>query len=180
MQQVAPEPPVRLRAGAGVRGKRRVGLVVAGQQRKRRPRARAGLDDLLDPVGPVGLSAEQTHDDEPGTGDDRLAVEIDRCVVRKLHEVGEPHGGKRLAEGRARRRERGKLGVGGRKDDNLGGGLTEVDGLAAVGDDARLSLEQVHGTVEREVAMPNDGLSVRSRIPAAVRESRFKHWRSSL
>ena len=74
----------------------------------------------------------------------RLAVEIDRRVVRELHEVGETHGGKRFAEGVARRRQRGELGVGGRQDDDVARGLSEVDRCAAVGDDARLGLEKMH------------------------------------
>ena len=55
------------------------------------------------------------------------------------------------------------------------GGLTEVDGLASVGDDARLGLEKVHWSVEREVAMRNDGLSVTSRIVVSAPDSRFEN-----
>ena len=148
VQQEAPEPPVRLGVDRGMRGELRVGLIVARQQREGRTGARAGLDDLLDPVGPVGLPAEQTHDDEPRLDDDLLAVEIDRRVVGELHEVGETHGGKRLAECRARGRQRGELGVGGREHDDVAGGLTEVDGFAAVGDDTGLGPEKMHRSVE--------------------------------
>ena len=175
MQQEIPEPPVRLGVDGGVRGQLRVGLIVAGQQRERRAGARAGLDDLLDSIGPVGLPAEQAHDDEPGLRDDLLAIEIDRGVVRELHEVGETHGGKRLAERPARRRQRGELGVGGRQDDDVTRGLTEVDGLGAVGDDTRLGLEKVHWSVEREVAMRNDALSVTSRIVVSAPNSRLEN-----
>ena len=175
MQQKTPESPICVGADGGIRGKLRVGLIVAGQEHEHRAGARAGLDDLLDPVGPVGLPAEQAHDDEPGLRDDLLAIEVDRGVVRELHEVGETHGGKRLAERPARRGQRGKLGVGGRQDDDVARGLPEVDGFTAVGDDARLGLEKVHWSVEREVAMPNGALSVTSRIVASASDSVFEN-----
>ena len=94
--------------------------------------------------------------------------------MRELHDVGETHGGKRLAERPARRRQRGEFRVGGRQDDDVARGLTEVDGLAAVGDDTRLGLEKVHWSVEREVAMPNGGLSVTSRIVVSAPDSRLE------
>ena len=48
--------------------KLRVRLVAAGEQRERRAGSRAGLGDLLDPVGPAGLPDQQAHDDEPSLG----------------------------------------------------------------------------------------------------------------
>ena len=49
----------------------------------------------------------------------------------------------------------------------------------AFGDDARLGLEKVHWSVEREVAMQNDGLSVTSRIVVSAPDSRFENSPSS-
>ena len=88
--------------------------------------------------------------------------------MRELHEIGETHDGKRLAECPARRRERGELGIGRRQDDDVAWSLTEVDGVAAVGNDTRLSLEKMHRFVEREVAVSNDGLSVTSLLVVSV------------
>ena len=69
--------------------------------------------------------------------------------MRELHEIGETHRGKCLAERLARRRQRGELRVGGRQDDDFAGGLTEVGGLGSVGDDTRLSSEKMYRSAER-------------------------------
>ena len=64
-----------------------------------------------------------------------------RCVS-----VGETHGGEPPAEGGARYRRRGELGVGDRQEDDVTRGLTEVD-------DGRLGLEEMHGSGGREMVV---------------------------
>ena len=68
VQQEIPETLIRIGADGGMCDKLRVRLVAAGEQRERRAGSRAGLGDLLDPVGPAGLPDQQAHDDEPSLG----------------------------------------------------------------------------------------------------------------
>src|SRR4051812_2307935 len=65
-------------------------------------------------------------------------------MVLELQQVGEAQAGLRLGQARIGRREAGKLGVRGRKDDDLARGLAEIDRLRAVGDDAGLCGEEMH------------------------------------
>ena len=63
--------------------------------------------------------------------------------------------------------------------DDFARGLTEVHRFTAVGDDTRLGLEKMHWSVKREVVMPNDTLSVTSRIVASAPDPGFENSPSS-
>ena len=122
-----------------------VGLVVAGKERERDRRGPAGFDELLDAVGPVAAAAEHARDDELRLRDHRLDVGVHRHRVGEVHEVRKPKRGKGVVEALPRRGEARELGVRGGKEDDVPGGLSEIDRLGLVDRRARLRLQQVHG-----------------------------------
>ena len=62
----------------------------------------------------------------------------------ELHEVGEPQRGEVVAEAGAHAREAGQLGIRGGEEDDVAGGLSEIDGLGLVDRRAGSGLEEVH------------------------------------
>ena len=144
MHAVLPQAVGGLRRYGAERGERRVRLVVAGKERERNGRSPAGLGELLDPVGPVAGAPEHPRDDELRLRDDRIDVEVHRHRMGELHEVGEPQRGEAVAEAGARASEAGQLGVRGGEEDDVAGGLSEIDGFGLVDRRAGSGLEEVH------------------------------------
>ena len=62
----------------------------------------------------------------------------------ELHEVGEAQRGEAVAEARPRTGEAGQLGVRGGEEDDVAGGLPEIDRLGLVDRRAGPGLEEVH------------------------------------
>ena len=83
--EIAPQPEGAVgRQGRQV-GQFRIGLVVAGQQRQRDTIGAAGLDQALDPVGPIGAAAEHPRNHQARAGD-RLHVEVDREIMAEAQD----------------------------------------------------------------------------------------------
>ena len=142
MHAIAPQA---LPCGGGKgaqRGEFGVRPVVAGKDRQGDAAVAAAAGDALDPVGPVGGSAEQAHDDEARAGDHGVDMEVDRKIVSEPQQVGETQAGAAFL--RMGRRERGEFGVGGAEHDDIAGRLPEIDGLGSVADGSRRGREQVH------------------------------------
>jgi len=97
--------------------------------------------DLVDTVAPVGRTAQHAQHDQPCMGEGLLDVEIDRERMLQLQQVGkaEREGCRVMGAG-----QRGELAVGGGKDDDVGGGLCEIDGFGSAVNHARCRGEEVH------------------------------------
>ena len=144
---VLPQPVPGLPRNGRIARQLRIRLIVAGEEGNRNIPLPARRRHLLDTIGPVAAAAEQPNDDETGPGESVLDVEVHRHVVAEMKEAGEPQAGKAvLRQPRPRRRQAGELGIRGRKDDEVAGALSQVDGFAAVGDGAGSGGEQVHGS----------------------------------
>ena len=141
---VLPQAVGGLRRNGAERGELGIRLVVAGKERERNRRGPAGLGKLLDPVGPIACAPEHPRDDELRPRDHRVDVEVHRHRMGELHEVGEPQRGEAVAEAGARAGEAGQLGVRGGEEDDVAGGLSEIDGLGLVDRRAGPGLEEVH------------------------------------
>ena len=134
-------------SGVGRQGRQaaqfRVGLVVAGQEGYRYSRLAAGTGDLVNAVAPVAATTEQAHDHQPGFGDNRIGIEIDRHVVAEVHQIGEAQ----IRIGVERRTGIGKqreLGVGGAEENDVARRLSEIDRLRSVVDGTGLGGQKVH------------------------------------
>ena len=104
------------------------------------PRSRAGLDEPLDAVGPIGAAAEQPRDDEPRLRDHARYRDRPRNCGRAA-DRREPQARRRRVVAPAPRLRRGEqrdLGVGAGQHDDVARRLGEIDRGRSVGDGAGL------------------------------------------
>ena len=109
-------------------------LAVTGKERDRRAAGFGKCAKFLNTVGPVAAAAKQAHNHKfrPGHRVGKIAVHRERVVQAEI--VGNPdvqscrlgipclHG----------RRQQADLGIGRCQDDNIAGGLAEIDGLVGI------------------------------------------------
>ena len=144
MHQVLPQAM----RGVGGQGRlpRQVGirLVVAGNRGEGDPLAAADRGDPFDPVGPVADAAEHPQHHQFCMGHDGIDIQVDRHVMFELQEIPEAEARHPVAGPFPGRRQRRKLGIGGRQHDDVAGRLAEIDGFRPVGDDSRRCREKMH------------------------------------
>ena len=160
---VLPQPVAGFPGNRRERQQLRVRLIVAGQKRQRGAVLAARGRDLLDPVGPVAEPAEQPHHHQARARDHRFGVEVDREVVRQVHQVGQAQAGEVLGQIGPRRGQVGELAVGGREHHDGARALAQVDRLGTVRDTAGLGGEQVHIGPPDSRPAPSPRLGRRSR-----------------
>ena len=90
MDKILPQPMQRFRRHGGQTAESRVGQVVAGQEGDRDTGGLAGGGDFVDPIGPIGATAEQPHDHQLRPAHDAVDINVDRHVVAQLQEVRQP------------------------------------------------------------------------------------------
>ena len=110
---------------------------------------RAGFGDALHAIGPIALTAQQMKDYKARPGHDPIDIEVDREVVCEVEIVGEAKTRRGIAQACLRRRETGKLGIGGGEQDDIAGRLAEIDRLAVIRDTAGLCRQEVHRPASR-------------------------------
>ena len=137
LDEVAPEPIPVVRGDGGQAAQLLVGLVVAGQGGEGHAGRRQPDRELLQPVGPVALAAEDPRDDQPRPRGGLVEVEVRRHRMLEVQQRGEAQ--RQAGSGPlARLGQRRELRVRGGDDDDVGRILAEIDRLRAVGDFARL------------------------------------------
>ena len=77
-------------------------------------------------------------------GHDGIDIQVDRHVMFELQEIPEAEARHPVAGPFPGRRQRRKLGIGGRQHDDVAGRLAEIDGFRPVGDDSRRCREKMH------------------------------------
>ena len=122
----------------------RIGPVIAGQRGK----GDAGLVQvggiLRQPIGPVAGPAENARDDHARFHRAIGHMQIDRHRVAQMHQAGQPQAG-RIGHFGARGAERGKFGIGGRDEHQIGGRLARIDRFGPVVDGTGCGGKKVHG-----------------------------------
>ena len=147
MNQVAPQPVIVGIAHGRKTAKLPVLPVISGQQGKRDAVLSGGDSDFINAVAPVGGTAKQADNDHARRHDDGVDVRVHRQVVSELEDVGEAHRGKTWRTAGRGRRQHGKFRVGSGKNDDVTGGLTDIERLRAIRDNARLRGQQMHQVV---------------------------------
>ena len=135
-----------------------VGLVVARQERQLHAAGAARGHRPLDPIGPIARPAQQPQHHQLGVGDHRFDIPVDRKIVRQIHQIGEPDGGKTGLDpggrqARARAGEAREFGIGGGQHDDVARALAQIHGLRPVGDASRLCCQEMHQSAPIAVAM---------------------------
>ena len=141
---------IGVEAGAGLGRQGREGVearvrpVVAGQHREPHAVGPGDRGGALDAVAPVVEAAEAADDADPGAGDHRVDVEIDRHRVAQLRHLGEPQRGQ-ARFGRVRAGDGRQIRIGEGQEHDLARRLAEIDGRLALVEGDRIEADQVHG-----------------------------------
>ena len=131
LHQILPEPVAVLGRYRRAVGQFHIRLIVAGQKRDREVGIAGQFGDLVEPVRPIADAPQQPHDDQLGVGEGGVQIGIDREVVAKLQQVGEPQ--RRLfIQPSVRLRQHRKIAGRRREHDDLARRLAEIDGFGTV------------------------------------------------
>ncbi len=106
--------------------------------------------DALGAIGPVALAAQVVDDDELGMLQHLIGIQIDRCGLAQVHQIGQPHAGQLLAIHAGPQlliglSEQGQGGVCSAQDHDVGRALAQAGDKGLVVDKATgLDREQMH------------------------------------
>ena len=146
MNGVLPQSVGDVRGQRVEAGKFRIGLIVAGKKGDLDAVFAGHPGDLFDPIRPVAAPAKQPHDNQFGAADDLFGIHIDRHVVTQVKQVGEAQGREigriQLPAGDAKGRE---FRIGGAQENDVAGGLAQIDGFRTVRYSSRRGGKQMHG-----------------------------------
>ena len=148
--QVAPQGAAVLLGDGAFLQQVQILAAVAREHGQRNLVGAAQRHDPLGAIGPVALAAEVVDDDELGMLQHLIGIQIDRCGLAQVHQIGQPHAGQLLAIHAGTQlliglSEQGQGGVGGAQDHDVGRALPQAGDKGLVVDKATgLDREQMH------------------------------------